>query len=243
MTGRSSRARADARYARQPQQPHRRAAHPARLEAAHRYAVIEIGANHPGEDRGPRQHRAAHGGASSPTPAPSTSKASAASRASRAPKGEMFAALDADGTAVINADDRSRTCGAAWPAARSVDLRHREPADFRATRRSRGGAAVRHRVRAANARTARGRSSCSLAGRHNVMNALARRPRPRMPRAPRSTTSAPLPCHNARRSGPIAVQARAQWRLDRRRLLQRESQLDEGRHRGAGRRSPGGAGW
>ena len=44
------------------------------------------------------------------------------------------------------------------------------------------------------------------------------------------------PCHNAPGSWPIAVQNRAEWCLDRRRLLQRQSQLDEGRDRGAGER-------
>ena len=60
-----------------------------RLDATHRYAVIEIGANRAGEvadlvsSRGPRS-------ASSPTPAPSISRASAASRASRAPRAKWW---------------------------------------------------------------------------------------------------------------------------------------------------------
>ena len=74
-----------------------------------------------------------------------------------------------------------------------------------------------------------------LAGRHNVLNALCaaaaatRRRRLARRRARR-------PCHNAPGSWPIAVQNRAEWCLDRRRLLQRQPQLDEGRDRGAGER-------
>ena len=74
-----------------------------------------------------------------------------------------------------------------------------------------------------------------LAGGHNVLNALCAA-------AAATAAGASLDdvrigaCHNAPGSWPIAVQNRAEWCLDRRRLLQRQSQFDEGGDRGAGER-------
>ena len=106
----------------------------ARLESAHRYAVIEMGANHPGEiahlagiaapgvglviNAGPA-HLEGFGGLDGVARA----------------KGELFESLGGDGTAVINADDRYADLwrGLARGAGRQITFGMREPADFRAT--------------------------------------------------------------------------------------------------------------
>jgi len=147
----------------------------ARLDATHRHAVIEMGANHKGEiahlaaiakpdvglviNAGPA-HLEGFGGLDGVAQG----------------KGEMFAALGRDGTAVINADDRYSAYwhGLARAAGRVVTFGMREPADFTAT-------GVEERLTDDGFVTGfdlacplgRRRITQHLAGEHNVMNALA----------------------------------------------------------------------
>jgi UDP-N-acetylmuramoyl-tripeptide--D-alanyl-D-alanine ligase len=146
-----------------------------RLEPTHRHAVIEMGANHLGEiahlvsvarpdvglviNAGPA-HLEGFGGIDGVANG----------------KGEMFAALGAHQTAVINADDRFAAYwhGVARAAGRVITFGMRERADF---------AAVNVRARTADAAPAlefelvcplgRRQVPLALAGEHNVMNALA----------------------------------------------------------------------
>jgi UDP-N-acetylmuramoyl-tripeptide--D-alanyl-D-alanine ligase len=146
-----------------------------RLEASHRYAVIEMGANHQREiahlasvaqpdvglviNAGPA-HLEGFGGLDGVAKG----------------KGEMFEALGIDGTAVINADDRYAAFwhGLARRAGRVITFGMRERADFSAHDvRGRGaddGVGMEFQlVTPAGRRAAR----LALAGEHNVMNALA----------------------------------------------------------------------
>jgi UDP-N-acetylmuramoyl-tripeptide--D-alanyl-D-alanine ligase len=146
-----------------------------RLEPTHRYAVIEMGANHLGEiahlasvakpdvglviNAGPA-HLEGFGGIDGVARG----------------KGEMFAGLGAHQTAVINADDRFAAYwhGVARAAGRVLTFGMRERADFAAVN-----------VHASNADSGpalefelvcplgRRRVPLALAGEHNVMNALA----------------------------------------------------------------------
>lgn len=147
----------------------------ARLEAAHRYAVIEMGANHRGEiahlasiarpdvglviNAGPA-HLEGFGGIEGVARG----------------KGEMFEALGVDGAAVINADDRYAAFwhGLAREAGRIVTFGVREHADFMAS-------GVESRLTSHGFVTdfdltsplGKSRVSIALAGEHNVTNALA----------------------------------------------------------------------
>jgi UDP-N-acetylmuramoyl-tripeptide--D-alanyl-D-alanine ligase len=147
----------------------------ARLQPQHRCAVIEMGANHRGEiahlasiaqpdvglviNAGPA-HLEGFGGIEGVARG----------------KGEMFEALGADGTAVINADDRYAQYwrGLARAAGRVVTFGMREPADFVAS-----GLAERTAdqgfVTEFDLKCPLGgrRVSIALSGEHNVMNALA----------------------------------------------------------------------
>jgi UDP-N-acetylmuramoyl-tripeptide--D-alanyl-D-alanine ligase len=146
-----------------------------RLEASHRYAVIEMGANHQREiahlarlaqpdvglviNAGPA-HLEGFGGLDGVAKG----------------KGEMFEALGIDGTAVINADDRFAAFwhGLARGAGRVLTFGMHERADFSAhdvQGRIVGGAFVS----AFQLETPAGRRTVelALAGEHNVMNALA----------------------------------------------------------------------
>jgi UDP-N-acetylmuramoyl-tripeptide--D-alanyl-D-alanine ligase len=146
-----------------------------RLEPSHRYAVIEMGANHQGEiahlaslvrpdvglvvNAGPA-HLEGFGGMEGVARG----------------KGEMFAALGPDQTAVINADDRYATFwhGLARAAGRVVTFGMRERADFAALEvrevASGQGPSLEFEL---DCPLGRRRVPLALAGEHNVMNALA----------------------------------------------------------------------
>jgi UDP-N-acetylmuramoyl-tripeptide--D-alanyl-D-alanine ligase len=146
-----------------------------RLEGAHRYAVIEMGANHQGEiahlaslarpdvgmviNAGPA-HLEGFGGMEGVARG----------------KGEMFAALGPGQTAVINADDRYAAYwhGLARAAGRVVTFGMRERADFSAASvrevSSVQGPSLEFELACPLGRR---RVPLALAGEHNVMNALA----------------------------------------------------------------------
>jgi UDP-N-acetylmuramoyl-tripeptide--D-alanyl-D-alanine ligase len=146
-----------------------------RLEAGHRYAVIEMGANHQGEiahlatiarpdvglviNAGPA-HLEGFGGIDGVAKG----------------KGEMFAALGAEQAAVINADDRFAAYwhGIARGAGRVITFGMHERADFAATDirelPADGGPSVEFELLCPLGRR---RVPLALAGEHNVMNALA----------------------------------------------------------------------
>jgi len=145
-----------------------------RLEPGHRHAVVEMGANHPGEI-------AALAGLAEPAIALVTNAGDEhlegfgdLEGVARA-EGEMYAALPTSGAAVINADDpfnelwRSMSRGE-----RVVRFGIDAPAEVRASAiqgRIEGGAFVTQFTLALAGEQARVR--LGLAGRHNVMNALA----------------------------------------------------------------------
>ncbi len=146
-----------------------------RLEPAHRFAVIEMGANHRGEiahlasvakpdvglviNAGPA-HLEGFGGIDGVAQG----------------KGEMFAVLGAHQTAVINADDRFAAYwhGVARAAGRVVTFGMRERADFTAVNVhasiAESGPALEFDLVCPLGRR---HVPLALAGEHNVMNALA----------------------------------------------------------------------
>jgi UDP-N-acetylmuramoyl-tripeptide--D-alanyl-D-alanine ligase len=145
-----------------------------RLEPAHRYAVVEMGANHPAEI-------AALAALAKPAIALVTNAGDEhlegfgdLAGVAHA-EGEMFAALAADGTAVVNADDPFCEL---WQAmaprgARILRFAIEAPADVRALAiqgRIESGAFATGFTLAIGAEQAR--VKLPLAGRHNVLNAL-----------------------------------------------------------------------
>jgi len=146
-----------------------------RLEATHRYAVIEMGANHLGEIA----HLAsiARPGVGLVINAgPAHLEGFGSLEGVAQGKGEMFAALGADDTAVINADDRFAAFwhGLAREAGRIVTFGMHERADFTASnvasRLSDTGFVTEFEL---SSPLGRRRIALGLAGEHNVMNALA----------------------------------------------------------------------
>ncbi len=145
-----------------------------RLEPAHRYAVIEMGANHPGEI-------AALAALARPAVALVTNAGDEhlegfgdLAGVARA-EGEMFAALAADGTAVVNADDPfcELWLTMAPRGARVLRFGVDAPADVHAqsiTGRIEAGAFLTAFVLGVGGEQAR--VKLPLAGRHNVLNAL-----------------------------------------------------------------------
>ena len=147
----------------------------ARLETAHRYAVIEMGANHPGE--------IAHlAGIASPTvglvinAGPAHLEGFGGLEGVARAKGELFSALGREATAVVNADDRFAPLwrGLARGAGRTITFGMREPADFRAgpptSRLAQDRFVTEFEL---DCPLGRSRLVLNLAGEHNVMNALA----------------------------------------------------------------------
>jgi UDP-N-acetylmuramoyl-tripeptide--D-alanyl-D-alanine ligase len=146
-----------------------------RLDPAHRFAVIEMGANHRGEIAHlasivePRVGLVINAG-------PAHLEGFGGIEGVARGKGELFEALGADDTAIINADDRFAAFwrGLARGAGRIVTFGMRERADF-------SGSNVRGGIAEAGFATefdlqcplGRRRIRLALAGEHNVMNALA----------------------------------------------------------------------
>jgi UDP-N-acetylmuramoyl-tripeptide--D-alanyl-D-alanine ligase len=147
----------------------------ARLDAKHRYAVIEMGANH--------QREIAHL-ASIAEPnvglvinaGPAHLEGFGGIEGVARGKGEMFQALGVNGTAVINEDDRFAAFwhGLAREAGSVVTFGMRERADFSATN-VRGTVADDGFATEFDLESPLGRRHIrlALAGEHNVMNALA----------------------------------------------------------------------
>ncbi len=144
-----------------------------RLDAAHDFAVIEIGANHPGEVASlaalvrPRIGLVTNAGAEHLEGFGSLEGVARA-------EGELFAALDADGVAIVNADDAFAGLWRGMTRARVVTFGLAQGVDFLAqdiaTEVGPAGFATRFRLHApAGVVDIR----LQLAGRHNVANALA----------------------------------------------------------------------
>ena len=213
------------------------------LTAEHRYAVIEMGANHIGEIA----HLAS---LAEPTVGIVTNAGAAhlegfGSLAGVAQgKGEMFRALPAEGVAVINADD---TFAAQWrdssAAERVLTFGFEQPADFMA-----------HKVRVAERRRwIPHRLRSRHAVRQQARDAGARRPAQpaqcigrggsRMRRRRRARRDRRRPRGNEERRRPARAQARAERRVPRRRLVQRQSQLAAARASMRSALSAACAGW
>jgi UDP-N-acetylmuramoyl-tripeptide--D-alanyl-D-alanine ligase len=146
------------------------------IKSGHRYAVIEMGANRPGEIRyvaeiaRPQVGLVTNAG---PAHLEGFGSLEGVARA----KGELYAALAADGVAILNADDpyfelwkslAGRRRVVTFGFSRDADIH--APVESIAMRLENGGFATRFAI------CAGGRSyplKLALAGRHNVMNALA----------------------------------------------------------------------
>jgi len=146
-----------------------------RLEAAHRHAVIEMGANH-------RQEIAHLAGLAEPevgvvlNAGPAHLEGFGGIEGVAKGKGEMFEALGSRGTAVINGDDRFADYwrGLARHAGRIVTFGIESEADFRARElhplAGPDGYATEFEL---HCPLGTRRIAIALAGTHNVMNALA----------------------------------------------------------------------
>jgi UDP-N-acetylmuramoyl-tripeptide--D-alanyl-D-alanine ligase len=146
-----------------------------RLQAVHHCAVIEMGANHRGEiAQLAAMARPDVGLVTNAGPA-HLDGFDGIEGVARG-KGEMFEALGADGTAVINADDRFAGFwrGLARAAGRVVTFGMREEADFAASnvveRTADEGFTTEFDLKCPQGAR---RISIALSGTHNVMNALA----------------------------------------------------------------------
>jgi UDP-N-acetylmuramoyl-tripeptide--D-alanyl-D-alanine ligase len=143
-----------------------------RLESAHRFAVIEIGTNHPGEVAALCKLARPTVGLITNAGAEHLEGFGTVEGAARA-EGEMIAELDAGHTAVINADDEFADLWRGMTRARVLTFGITQPADYSAsdidTSIDTGGFVTRFRMR-----TPQGIQDIELhlAGRHNVLNAL-----------------------------------------------------------------------
>ena len=143
-----------------------------RLAPEQRFAVIEVGANHPGEVAALAGLARPHIGLVTNAGAEHLEGFGSIEGVARS-EGEMFAALDATGTAVVNADDAYAALWCGMTPARIVTFGFAAGADVRAegltadvdTR----GFVTRFELVAPRGRC---RVELALAGRHNVQNAL-----------------------------------------------------------------------
>ena len=143
-----------------------------RLEASHRFAIIEIGANHPGEVAGLCKLARPTVGLITNAGAEHLEGFGSIEGAARA-EGEMIAGLDAAQTAIINADDEYAPLWRGMTRARVVTFGIAGPADFSAsdihTAIDGGGFVTRFKLRSPLGTTP---IELHLAGQHNVSNAL-----------------------------------------------------------------------
>lgn len=144
-----------------------------RLDATHRYAVIEMGANRRGDVEQLVQIARPDIGLITNAGAEHLEGFGSLEGAARA-EGEMVEGLPASGTAVINGDDSFASLWRASTAARVCSFGLRQEADFGAEelRLEAGsqGFCTRFRLRTPVGSVA---VTLGLAGRHNVVNALA----------------------------------------------------------------------
>jgi UDP-N-acetylmuramoyl-tripeptide--D-alanyl-D-alanine ligase len=144
-----------------------------RLDATHRSAVIEMGANRRGDVEQLVQIARPGIGLITNAGAEHLEGFGSLEGAARA-EGEMVAGLPASGTAVINGDDAYASLWRASTAARVCSFGLRQEADFCAEdlRLEAGaqGFCTRFRLRSPTGSVA---ITLALAGRHNVVNALA----------------------------------------------------------------------
>jgi UDP-N-acetylmuramoyl-tripeptide--D-alanyl-D-alanine ligase len=143
-----------------------------RLETANRFAVIEIGTNHPGEVAALCQIARPTVGLITNAGAEHLEGFGTIEGAARA-EGEMIADLDPSQTAVINADDEFAPMWRGMTRARVVTFGIQQPADFSAadiqTAIGSAGFVTRFRLRTPQGEQA---IEMNIAGRHNVQNAL-----------------------------------------------------------------------
>jgi UDP-N-acetylmuramoyl-tripeptide--D-alanyl-D-alanine ligase len=144
-----------------------------RLTPEHRFAVIEMGANHPGEVADLVAIAAPSVGMITNAGAEHLEGFGSLEGVARA-EGEMVAGLDAAATAVINADDQFATLWRDSTRARVITFGVRAPADFRASevRSSVGNGGFRTQFRL-TAPTGSAAIELAVGGNHNVANALA----------------------------------------------------------------------
>ncbi len=144
-----------------------------RLDAAHDYAVIEIGANHPGEVAALAQLARPGIGLVTNAGAEHLEGFGSLEGVARA-EGELFAALGPQDVAIVNADDAFHDLWRGMTHARVVSFGFGPGADFRAhdvtTSVGPDGFATRFTLRCPAGETG---IQLQLAGRHNVANALA----------------------------------------------------------------------
>jgi UDP-N-acetylmuramoyl-tripeptide--D-alanyl-D-alanine ligase len=143
-----------------------------RIEAAHRFAVIEIGTNHPGEVAALCQIARPTVGLITNAGAEHLEGFGTIEGAARA-EGEMIADLEPTQTAVINADDEFAPLWRGMTRARVITFGIQQPADFSAaeiqTAIGATGFITRFVLRAPQGEQA---VEMNLAGKHNVENAL-----------------------------------------------------------------------
>ncbi len=144
-----------------------------RLSPEHRFAVIEIGANHPGEVAALVELAGPSIGLITNAGAEHLEGFGSLEGVARA-EGEMVAGLAPGATAVLNADDEFAAFWRSLTRARVVTFGVREPADFRAldlrTELGAGGFRTRFRLESPAGSTA---IELALGGAHNIANALA----------------------------------------------------------------------
>jgi UDP-N-acetylmuramoyl-tripeptide--D-alanyl-D-alanine ligase len=143
-----------------------------RLDATHRFAVIEIGTNHPGEVAELCKLARPTIGLITNAGAEHLEGFGSIEGAARA-EGEMIAGLEPSQTAIINADDEFAGMWRGMTRARVVTFGLQQPADFRAsdlhTAIGAGGFVTRFQMHTPAGTQA---IELNLAGRHNVSNAL-----------------------------------------------------------------------
>jgi len=144
-----------------------------RLTPTHRFAVVEMGANHPGEVAGLVSIARPTIGLITNAGAEHLEGFGSLEGAARA-EGEMVAGLPATATAVLNADDNFAALWRGMTAARVVTFGLRAAADFGASelRTAVGTQGFETRFRL-SARAGSALIRLQVGGAHNVMNALA----------------------------------------------------------------------